>query len=82
MATGFEKLTELGFLTEETGRTMVQAALRFVLDTEGVNAAIPGAKNRQQLIVNAGATDVPRLSAEERSRTISIADAAGIEFRA
>ena len=79
MAAAFKKLSELLFLTRGTGRTMVQAALRFILDTESVSSVIPGAKNRIQLADNAGTADVPALSAEERSRAISIADAAGIE---
>ena len=77
MTASFEKLSELLFLTEGTGRTMVQAALRFILDTDGVTSVIPGARNRAQLADNAGAADVPALSAEERSLAISIADAAG-----
>lgn len=73
----FKKLAELSFLTEGGRRTMVQAALRFILDTEGVTAVIPGAKNRKQLEENAGAADVPPLSAEERARAMAIADEAG-----
>ena len=72
----FKKLSELLFLTERTNRTMVQAALRFVLDTEGVTSAIPGAKNRKQLRENAGAMDVPSLTAAERARAIEIVDEA------
>ncbi len=72
----FKKLSELLFLTERTNRTMVQAALRFVLDTEGVTSAIPGAKNRKQLGKNAGAMDVPSLTAAERARAIEIVDEA------
>ena len=70
----FQKLSELLFLTEGEKRTMVQAALRFILDTQGVTAVIPGAKNREQLEGNAGTMDVPVLTAEERSRAIEIAD--------
>lgn len=70
----FEKLSELLFLTEGTDRTMVHAALRFVLDTEGVTAVIPGAKSRAQLESNAGAMNVPPLTLEERARAIAIAD--------
>mgnify|MGYP001068179372 CR=1 FL=1 len=70
----FTKLSELLFLTEGDRRTMVQAALRFILDTEGVTAVIPGAKSRVQLEDNAGAMDVPALTPEERARAISIAD--------
>ncbi|MCZ6634688.1 MAG: aldo/keto reductase [bacterium] len=70
----FQKLSELLFLTEGEKRTMVQAALRFILDTEGVTAVIPGAKNRAQLEGNAGTMDVPPLSEAERGRAIEIAD--------
>ncbi len=74
-AATFSKLSELLFLTEGDRRTVVQAALRFVLDTEGVTSAIPGAKNRKQLEENTGAMDVPVLTEEERARAIAIADA-------
>lgn len=70
----FEKLSELLFLTEGTNRTMVHAALRFILDTEGVTAVIPGAKSREQLESNAGAMSMPSLTDEERARAIEIAD--------
>ena len=70
------KLAELRFLTER-GRTMVQAALRFVLDTPGVTAAIPGAKDRAQLEQNVGAVDVPPLSPEERERAMRIGAESG-----
>jgi aryl-alcohol dehydrogenase-like predicted oxidoreductase len=73
----FQKLSELSFLTAGGKRTMVQAALRFVLDTEGVTAVIPAAKSRPQVEENAGAMDVPPLTPEERSRAIALADAAG-----
>ena len=56
---------------------MVQATLRFVLDTDGVTSVIPGAKNRTQLEENAGAADVPPLSPEERSRAMLIAGEVG-----
>lgn len=71
----FEKLSELSFLTESGDRTMVQAALRFVLDTPGVTAVIPGAKSRAQLEDNAGAMAVPPLTAEDRAKAMAIADA-------
>jgi len=73
----FKRLSELLFLTEGGRRTMVQAALRFVLDTEGVTSVIPGAKNRKQLEENAGTADVPSLSPEERSRAMIIAGEVG-----
>lgn len=72
----FSKLAELRFLTER-GRTMVQAALRFVIDTPGVTAAIPGARNRAQLEDNVGAVDVPPLSVSERERAMRIGAGSG-----
>ena len=71
----FQKLSELRFLTEGGRRTMTQAALRFLLDTPGVTAPIPGAKNRQQLEDNIAAASVPALSEAERARAMAIADA-------
>jgi aryl-alcohol dehydrogenase-like predicted oxidoreductase len=76
-AAAFGKLSELLFLTEGGRRTMVQAALRFVLDTVGVTCVIPGAKSRQQLEDNAGAMDLRPLSEDERARAIEIADGSG-----
>ena len=66
------KLSELSFLVAGGKRTMVQAALRFVLDTPGVTSVIPGAKNRVQLEENAGADCVPPLTADERMRALVI----------
>ena len=56
---------------------MVQAALRFVLDTKGVTAAIPGAKNRSQLEENIRAVNVPPLSAKEKERAMYIGSQSG-----
>ena len=72
-----ERLSELRFLTEDGRRTMVQAALRFVLDTAGTTTVIPGARDRQQLEVNASAVDVPPLTPEERTRAMLIAGEVG-----
>ncbi len=70
------KLSELSFLAEGGKRTMVQAALRFVLDTPGVTSVIPGAKNRAQLEENAGADSVQPLTDVERSRALAIGEEA------
>ena len=67
-----KKLSKLSFLAEGGKRTMVQAALRFVLDTPGVTSVIPGAKDRAQLEENAGADRVPPLTGDERSRALAI----------
>lgn len=43
---------------------MAQFALRWILMFEAVSCAIPGAKNQQQAIVNAVASDLAPLSSE------------------
>ncbi len=67
-----DQLQDLLFLTREGQRSMVQAALRYILDTVGVTAVIPGAKNRQQLEDNVGAANAPALTQEERDRALEI----------
>ena len=76
IATALSKLSELRYLVKSGQRTMVQAALRFVLDSPGVTSAIPGAKDRKQLMENAGAVEAPPLTGEERRKALSIADEA------
>ena len=74
---GLKRLSDLLFLTEDGTRTMIQAALKFVLDTSGVTSVIPGSKNIDQLLENAGASEVPSLSAEERENAMDIAGEVG-----
>jgi aryl-alcohol dehydrogenase-like predicted oxidoreductase len=73
---GLQKLPQLGFLQTPT-RSMVQAALRFVLDHPGVSSVIAGAKNRQHIEENIGASALPALTADERARAMAIADTIG-----
>jgi aryl-alcohol dehydrogenase-like predicted oxidoreductase len=73
---GLQKLPQLGFLQTQ-GRSLVQAALRFVLDHPGVSSVLAGAKNRQQIAENAAAADLPALSPDERARALAIADTIG-----
>jgi aryl-alcohol dehydrogenase-like predicted oxidoreductase len=75
---GLSKLPHLSFLAQ-TGkgspqRSMVQAALRFVLDNPGVTCVIAGAKSRAQIEENAAASDLPPLRADELARALPIAD--------
>ena len=70
----FSKLPALGFLAENTGRTMVQAALRFTLDHPGTSCVIAGAKTIQQIEQNAAAVNVPPLTESELQRAFAIAD--------
>ncbi|ETX01184.1 MAG: hypothetical protein ETSY1_08355 [Candidatus Entotheonella factor] len=71
---GLNKLTELSFL-QTPERSMVQAALRFVLDHPGVSCVISGAKTRQQAEENAGASDISPLSQDELARALPLANA-------
>ena len=75
-ADGLQKLPQLGFLQTPT-RSMVQAALRFVLDHPGVSSVIAGAKTRRQIEENLGASALPSLAPEERAKAMSIADTIG-----
>jgi myo-inositol catabolism protein IolS len=69
----FEKLPLLGFLADGTGRSITQAALRFVLQHPGVSSVIAGAKNQQQVEENAAAADVPAIEGDEMKRALEIA---------
>jgi len=71
---GLSNLTELGFL-QTPKRSMVQSALRFVLDHPGVSCVISGAKTRQQAEENARASDVSSLTQDELARALPLADA-------
>jgi myo-inositol catabolism protein IolS len=73
---GLQKLPQLGFLQTPT-RSMVQAALRFVLDHPGVSSVIAGAKIRQQIEENIAASALPALAPDERARAMAIADTIG-----
>jgi aryl-alcohol dehydrogenase-like predicted oxidoreductase len=69
----FQKLPRLRFLIEGTGRTMPQAALRFVLQHPGVSSVIAGAKTRAQIEENAAAVDVPPIEGDDLARALDIA---------
>jgi aryl-alcohol dehydrogenase-like predicted oxidoreductase len=73
---GLQKLPQLGFLQTPT-RSLVQAALRFVLDHPGVSSVLAGAKNRQQIEENTAATDLPAFSPDERAKALTIAATIG-----
>ncbi len=66
-------LEELSFLWGEgTGRTPAQAALRWLLDQDGLSTVIPGVKTASQAEEAMGASDVSPLSADERARVDSL----------
>ncbi len=62
---GVKKVERLAFLTEGTGRTLAQAALRFVLAQDPIVAALPNIYNEEQLDEFAGASDVPDITPAE-----------------
>ena len=68
-----QKLLGLSFL-QIPGRSMVQAALRFVLDHPGVGCVISGAKDRRQVDENVLASALPSLSEEEIEPALAIAE--------
>lgn len=70
---GLSKLPQLSFLATPQ-RSMVQTALRFVLDHPGVTCVIAGAKNRRQIEENAASAALPALTEDELARALPIAD--------
>ena len=60
-----EKVEKLHFLTENNERTLVQAALQFILHRPEVSVVIPGAKTPGQVSDNAKVSECVPLSVEE-----------------
>ena len=65
---GLQKLDKLAFLSEDTGRTIGQAAIQFVLDSPAVAAVLPNVYDAEQLAEFVDASDTPPLSEDEISR--------------
>jgi aryl-alcohol dehydrogenase-like predicted oxidoreductase len=65
---GLQKLERLDFLTAGGGRTIGQAALRFVLAEPSIACALPNIYDEEQLVEFAGASDTPDLTADELAR--------------
>ena len=65
MIEGLQKVERLKFLTGDTGRTIGQAALKFVLASPSVVTVLPNIYNEAQLKEFAASVDTPDLSAEE-----------------
>jgi aryl-alcohol dehydrogenase-like predicted oxidoreductase len=77
---GLQKIERIRFLCgPESGRTMPQAALRFILDS-GITTVIPTITSSAELRGYASASEVPELSAEELDRVGELyADNFGVE---
>jgi aryl-alcohol dehydrogenase-like predicted oxidoreductase len=67
LAETVRRVEELRFLARP-GRTLAQAALRYVLDREQVSTVIPGMRTPAQVEENVAAAELERLSDDERAR--------------
>ena len=65
---GLKKVDQLAFLTNNTGRTIGQAALKFILAEPSLGSVLPNIYNAQQLVEFAGAPDTPDLTGEELAK--------------
>jgi aryl-alcohol dehydrogenase-like predicted oxidoreductase len=66
---GLEKIERIRFLCEpDTGRTMAQAALRFILAQPQATVVVPTITNQDELREYAGAAQVPDLTEDELAR--------------
>jgi aryl-alcohol dehydrogenase-like predicted oxidoreductase len=66
---GLQKIDRIRFLCgPETGRTMAQAALRFILAQPQMAVVVPTITSEAELREYAGAGDVPDLTASELDR--------------
>jgi aryl-alcohol dehydrogenase-like predicted oxidoreductase len=71
---GVQKVARLDFLTSGAGRTLGQAALRWVLADDGVATTLPNIYGLDQIAEFARASDVADLTAEELARVAALYD--------
>jgi aryl-alcohol dehydrogenase-like predicted oxidoreductase len=71
---GVQKVATLDFLTSDAGRTLGQAALRWVLADDQVATTLPNIYGREQIAEFAGASNVADLTAEELARVAALYD--------
>jgi aryl-alcohol dehydrogenase-like predicted oxidoreductase len=70
---GLQKIDRIRFLCEPgSGRTMAQAALRFILAQPQMTVVIPTITNADELREYSGAADVPDLTDDELSRVAEL----------
>ena len=70
---GLQKIDRIRFLCEPgTGRTMAQAALRFILAQPQMTVVLPTITSRAELREYAGAAEVPELNDDELARVAEL----------
>ncbi len=80
---GLQKLTAIEFLTKNTGRTIGQAALQFILAEPSISSTLPNIYNAEQLREFAAAPDTPPLTDDELARLAELyEDNFGVERQA
>jgi aryl-alcohol dehydrogenase-like predicted oxidoreductase len=72
---GLQKVDQLAFLTEGTGRTIGQAALQWLLASPVIASTLPNIYNEEQLVEFVEAADVPPLTEDELARVQQLYDA-------
>lgn len=65
---GLKKVGQLSFLTNDTGRTLGQAAIKFILAHPAIGSVLPNIYTDRQLAEFAAAPDTPDLTAAELAR--------------
>jgi len=77
---GLKKVRQLGFLWEDRGRTLGQAALQYILAEPAVASVLPNIYTEQALREFAAAPDLAPLTEEDRSRVNRLyAESFGLE---
>jgi len=74
LTNGLVKIQQLDFLTNGTGRTLSQAALRYVLHDPSVVSALPNIYNLAQMEEFIGASDCADLSSDDMARIEALYD--------
>ena len=72
LVTGLKKIEQLRFLHEGTGRTLGQAALKWLLAEPATTCTLPNIYDEEQLREFAAAPDTPDLTAEELARVADL----------
>ena len=62
---GLKKVEQVSFLTKDTGRSLGQAAIKFILTEPSIGSVLPNIYNEKQLLEFAAASDTPDLTEVE-----------------